>query len=365
MTMKKMKYMLSALFVAAVSLVSCQEKEGEENEKVAYFLEFVNQEDASLEFTPDFNGTYQVKLNTNIPKRSLKISDVLPQTWCSADFNESGDAVEITPGLATTSDLTAKFIIESSEAGVNPLSLEVKRLYQAVEHMVKISVGGDELTGEYPMYEVSGSQNSVAVTVQTNASQWTMSYDYYMDDAQWFTVDKLSGRNGEACTFTFDKNESGMARNQTFVFKPGFAGTDVAVSLTFIQKAWSSIESVTVRNFNPSSMTAGEVIPDGYTVTIPNTNTARSPFCYTVDIVGEGGIDIKFAEAESSELSYSDWLFSGRKTIEDSEYNVIGYYYTLSTMENFGEQRTIDMIIVAAGTQTELFRMHVIQSAGN
>ena len=112
-------------------------------------------------------------------------------------------------------------------------------------------------------------------------------------------------------------------------------------------------------------MTAGEIIPDGYTVTIPNTNTARSPFCYTIDIVGEGGIDIKFAESGTSELAYSDWLFSGRKTIEDSEYNVIGYYYTLSAMANSGDQRAMDMVIVAAGSDIELFRMHIVQSAGN
>ena len=182
---------------------------------------------------------------------------------------------------------------------------------------------------------------------------------------QWFTVDKVSGRNGELCTFKFDKNESGVARNQNFVFKPNFAGTNVAVYLTFMQKAWSSIESVTIRNFNSSSMTAGEIIPDGYTVTIPNTNTARSPFCYTIDIVGEGGVDIMFAEPGTSELAYSDWLFSGRKTIEDSEYNVIGFYYTLSAMANSGEQRALDMVILAAGTEVELFRMHVVQSAGN
>ena len=363
--MKNMKYMLSALLIAALSLVSCTEKEEGENEKVAYFLEFVNLEDAALEFTPDFNGTYQVKLNTNVPKKWLKISDVEPQEWCSADLNEAGDAILITPGAATTADLTAKFVIASAEAGVQPLSFEVKRLYQAIEHMLKLSIDGNELTGDYPVYYLSGNKNTVSVKVQTNASQWTMAYDYFMDDAQWFTVDKVSGRNGELCTFTFDKNESGVARNQNFVFKPNFAGTNVAVYLTFMQKAWSSIESVTIRNFNSSSMTAGEIIPDGYTVTIPNTNTARSPFCYTIDIVGEGGVDIMFAEPGTSELAYSDWLFSGRKTIEDSEYNVIGFYYTLSAMANSGEQRALDMVILAAGTEVELFRMHVVQSAGN
>jgi hypothetical protein len=252
--------------------------------------------------------------------------------------------------------------------GVNvaPLTFEVKRLFQEVEHDVKIFMNSEELSGDYPMCEVSGNQTSVSVTVRTTASRWMMSYDYYSDDEQWFTSDKSSGVNGETCTFTFGKNDSGLARSQTFVFKPGFIGTDKSVSLTFVQKAWSAIESVVVKQFDNSTMTVGEVIANGAEFTLPGGNTSRTPFCFAVEVVGNGGIDIRFAAPDSNQYyAYDDeslWMFGGATDI-DPEDKSKGKYYRLTTLGNgTGAPRAIDAVLTdAAGV--ELFRFKFTQEA--
>ena len=365
---------LAAGIMSAICMASC-EKPGADNEAPAddYYLELADEADALLEFTPDFQGSYELKLNTNIPKKHLQVTYVDDQDWCSADLDQSGTAILIMPASAHNKDLQAEFRVETKglKQNVAPLTFTVKRLYQYVEHSLKVTAGDRILEGDYPIVEVSGSAQTVTFTVQTNASLWKMGYDYFSDDAEWFTIDKVSGRSGEALTLSLTKNESGDARSQSFTFTPSFAGTDVAVNVTVVQNAWSSIEKVVLKHFNATTMTAGEVINEGYVVSMPCGATARSPFCFSVDVVGEGGFDVKFASPDSKELDYSDWAFFGRKPIEDAEYNTIGYYYTLTTASNApsadgtvtGQERAADVVIVQSGTTIELFRFRIVQAA--
>lgn len=355
---------ISTILLAIVALCSCSKQGGEDTDNVSYYLDFVNKEDTLQIFTPDFVGTYEIALNTNIPKGKLKLSDDGVQTWCSADINEAGDRILITPGQAVSSDLSASFMLEGVGLSVEPLKFQVMRLFEEVEHEVKILVNGEELAGDYPMYELSGSQSSVSVVVRTTASRWMMSYDYYSDDQQWFSVDKSSGVNGETCIFTFDKNNTGLSRSQTFVFKPGFAGTDVSVSLTFVQKAWSSIESVVVKEFNNSTMTVGNIIPDNSSFTLSRANTSRTPFCFFVEIVGEGGLDIRFAVPGTDQYygydNESVWMFGGL-TIIDYEDLSKGKYYRITTTENTtGAPRSIDAILTDSNG-IEFFRFKFTQ----
>ena len=365
---------LAAGIMSAICMASC-EKPGADNEAPAddYYLELADEADALLEFTPDFQGSYELKLNTNIPKKHLQVTYVDDQDWCSADLNQSGTSILIMPASAHNKDLQAEFRVETKglKQNVAPLTFIVKRLYQNVEHSLKVTAGDRILEGDYPIVEVSGSAQTVTFTVQTNASLWKMGYDYFSDDAEWFTIDKVSGRSGEALTLSLTKNESGDARSQSFTFTPSFAGTDVVVNVTVVQNAWSSIEKVVLKHFNATTMTAGEVINEGYVVSMPCGATARLPFCFSVDVVGEGGFDVKFANPDSKELDYSDWAFFGRKPIEDAEYNTIGYYYTLTTASNApsadgtvtGQERAADVVIVQSGTTIELFRFRIVQAA--
>jgi hypothetical protein len=357
-------FVIAGMLVASLAMVSCGEKEDGGKEPVKYFLEFKNEADALKEFAQDFVGTYEIEINTNIPKASLKIADVEPQTWCSADLNEAGDAIVITPGASLTEQLTAKFALEAVGLDVEPLQFEVVRLYEKIEYTVKVLIDGVECEGDYPMYEINGSQNTVAVTVQTNAQRWNVSYDYYSDDEQWFSLDKASGRNEETCTFTFGKNESASARNQSFVFRPDGEDTDTAVTLTFVQSIWSIVDDVTVRHFNNSTMTAGEVIKNNQVIELASGNTARSPFCFVVEVDGVGGVAVMFAEPGSNEFSYTapgEWMFGGAKDI-DPENPQAGKYFYITTLGNgTGASRSMDAVLTAGNV--ELFRFKFTQVA--
>ena len=363
-------FIMAGVFMASLAMVSCTEKEGENNQKeeTKYFLELKNEADSLKEFAPDFVGTYAIELNTNVPKQALKIKDVEPQTWCSADLNETGDAIIITPGAALTEQLTAKFSIEAEGYDVEPIQFEVVRLYEKVVHTVKVFIDGVECEGEYPMYEISGAQNTVAVTVQTSAQSWNVSYDYYSDDAQWFSFDKASGRNEETCTFTFNKNESASARNQSFVFRPEGEDADVAVTLTFVQNIWSIVDDVTVRHFNNSTMTAGDIIKNNQEIELAGGNTARSPFCFTVEVDGVGGVEVKFAEPGSNDLLDSgpgECMFTGLREI-DPEDSSKGKYFLITTMpNNTGAPRYVDAVVVSGKKPDlkELFRFKLKQVA--
>ena len=359
-----MKKISLLLLLAAFTLISCSEKGGEGKEDVAYYLEFVNETDALQVFAPDFQGTYEIALNTNVPKEKLKLSDDGEQTWCSADLNEDGNGILITPGQAVSADLSASFVLEAAGLDVKPLEFEVRRLVQEVSHDVKIFMNGEELSVDYPLCEVTGSQTSATVTVRTTAAKWMMEYDYYSDDQQWFTSDKRSGADGESCTFTFDKNTTGLSRSQTFVFKPGVVGTDVSVSLTFVQKAWSAIEKVVVKNFDNSTMTSGSVIADKTAFTLSKDNTARTPFCFCVEVVGEGSVVVRFAAPDSDQYyAYDDesvWMFAGVADI-DPEDSSKGKYYRMTTLGNgTGAPRHIDAVLTDSNG-VELFRLRFTQ----
>lgn len=359
-----MKKILSFLLITSLAFVACSEKGETGKDNTAYYLEFVNETDVLQVFTPDFMGTYEIALNTNVPKAKLKLSDDGVQTWCSADLNEDGDGILITPGQAVSADLSASFVLEASGMDVKPLEFEVRRLFKEVKHEVKIFMNGEELTADYPMCDVPGTQSSVAIKVQTTATRWMMEYDYYSDEQQWFSSDRRSGANGETCTFTFDKNTSGLSRSQTFVFKPGFAGTDVSVSMTFVQKAWSAIQSVLVKSFDNANMTAGDVIADGTAFTLPGGNTSKSPFCFYVEVVGEGNVDVRFAAPDSDQYyAYDDesvWMFGGAADI-DPEDSSKGKYYRITTLGNStGAPRSIDAVLTDSNG-VELFRFRFTQ----
>lgn len=355
--MKVLRY-ICLFLAAAVAVAACSDPNEDSVEAKSYKLELVDLSDTLLVFPSDYTGSYEIKLDTDAPKSALKVSYLDEQTWCSASLNSAGDAVVVTPGKALTEDLEAAFKVAAGDAEV---CFNVVRLYAEVDQTISLSLNGEALEGEYPVYEISGDAASLAVTVQTTASMWNMKYDYFMETEEWFTVDKASGKNGEACTFTFQKNDSGSARAQSFVFAPAVVGSDCAVTLTISQKAWSSIESVTVKEFDKASMTAGKVLEEGDVVTFSNANNSATPFTFAIDVVGEGGIDIKFAEPGSAELSYSDWLFAGRKNIENEEWEVIGHYYLLYPQANTGSERSMDVVIVPAGSTVELFRFRVTQ----
>ena len=368
----------AACVISALAAWSCGEKEDGANQSTeTYYLELVQETDAELVFNADFDGTYTMHLNTNIPKKYLSLTSVdEQQTWCSASLSKDGNAVEVTPAPIVMEDSEATFLIEISKQvkGVSPLTFVVRKLHEQIAPSITVNYAGAPLEEQYPNIEVSGTAQTLTFTVETNVASWKLEYDNYSDQ-EWVSVDKLSGRSGETVTVTLSKNESGSARNQTLTFSPAIAGADVSVMVNLTQKAWSSIESVVVRAYDPATMTKGEVLNKGHRISMPCTNARLSPFCFYVEITGEGKVDVMFREPGNDKIGYSDWAFGGRTEIEDEEGNVIDTYYHVSPMDNkpgtnpdtgyvtTGEERSIDVVLVPDGKKIELFKFSLTQAA--
>lgn len=358
---------LSALVMSAMALNSCEEIDGGKTPAEPYYLEFVHEADASLVFNADYEGVYEMILNTNVPKKHLKVTSVDNQEWCSADIRKDGGAILLTPGKAVSEDLSASFIIEvtKEDEEVAPLTFEVKRLYEAIEPSITVNYDGAPLEGAMPEITVQGSVKTISFTVETTAPLWKLEYDSYSDQ-EWVSVDKLSGANGETVTVTLSKNESGDIRNLNITFSPVIAGTDVAVTVVLLQKAVSSIESVVVKEYNYSTSEIGDLLGDDYVVYQPCTNNSRNQFYFYVKIEGDGGIDVKFAETGSDTVGYSDWVFGAARSLGGGgEY--YGFVYAMQNSPAIegitGEERSIDVVIVNAATDEELFRFRLVQAA--
>lgn len=356
---------LSALVMSAMASYSCEEIDGGKTPAEPYYLEFVHEADASLVFNADYQGKYKISLNTNVPKKHLKVTPLDDQVWCSADIKDGG-AILLTLGTGedVSEDLSASFIIEvtKEDEEVEPLTFEVKRLYEAIEPSITVNYDGAQLEGTIPEITVPGSAKTISFIVETTAPLWKLEYDSYSDQ-EWVSVDKLSGASGETVTVTLSKNESGDIRNLNFTFSPVIAGTDVAVTVVLLQRAVSSIESVVVREYNNGQV--GEIIQDKKMFHIGNAPTASTPFCFVVEVVGEGRVSIRFAEHGKNELyGYSDdiWMFGGSKD-RDDENPDLGVYYRITAMGNTGEPRMMDAVLTDAN-DVELFRFCFTQEGG-
>ena len=163
--------------MAMLAANSCDEIKGtEQNPSEPYYLTFVNESDALLEFAYDFQGIYELELDTNVPASKLAVTSVGEQQWCSADLSKDGKSIKVLPGNAATEVLEATFVVSCTEAGqdVQPLTFVVRRLYRDFEYSLAVKYGETLLDEEYPMIEVSGSAQSLSFTVETTANVWNL-----------------------------------------------------------------------------------------------------------------------------------------------------------------------------------------------
>lgn len=374
--MNKFLYMSAALVLAVMSMTACDPEEGQGDglqtcpEEI--YLTFASEADSLTVLEASFAGTVELALQTNLPKAAISIRKVDEQVWCDASLNAAGDTVVITPGRAAEEELSAVFELTGSLQGkaADPVRFRVVRRELSSMYTLSISCNSQPMEGEYPQISVDAAGEDVEVNVRTNAERWYLTYTFYAEEGtpEWFSVSKSSGMDEESCILRFSGNDSGVMRNQMFVFSTDPAGLKNAVTLVVTQDVPASDASaVVIRTFDKSTLTAGEILPDGYEVRMPNTNTARSPFCFHAQTPDGSGIEVKFAEVGSDEVitGYPEWLwlFFGSKEEENEAGTVV--YYTLSTMPNTGETRSLDAIVFPRGGGEELFRFRVVQDAAS
>lgn len=351
----------ASCLISALAAYSCENIDTEDTPHDPYYLEFVHESDAALEFNADFEGKHEMILKTNVPKKHLKVTKLDDQKWCSVDIRKDGGALIITPGFAVSEDVTARFSVEVTVdgEGIEPLEFSVTRLHQVIVPSITLVENGLELEGENAVITkgVSGNAQMLSFTVKTSASLWKLEYDTFGDE-EWVTVDKASGADGATVTITLAKNETGSTRNQNFRFSPVIAGTDVTVNLVVIQRAASSIESVVVREYDKTTMVVGNVIADKSQISLP---ADASEYCFDVEIVGTGGVEPRFTAPGGNEFAYDgEWIFGGTY-FKDSTTESQDKYYYVKAVKNTGAARSMDVVLTDTNG-VELFRFTVTQA---
>ena len=357
--------MLTAGITAMLAAFSCDGTQGgSDTDQESYYLEFVHKTDTLLVFTSDFEGTYSLQINTNIPQQHLSVVPLDDQYWCSADKHEQDGLVQITPGHATSEDLTATFVIQADSklGNIEPLTFVVKRLYEEVVPTLTLNYNGAALDGEnITLLDFSGNAHTLSFTVETNVNRWKLST---LSDDKWLTPDITSGRNGETVTITLSRNETGEVRNQMLVFAPALADSDLTIEVNIMQHPSSgSIRNVTIREYKNN--TVGNVIADKSQFVLDNKNTAQTPFCFVVEVEGQGNVTLMFAEPGGNEFDYTgpgEWMFGGNAYIDPNNL-AAGKYYRITTTANIGEARSADAVLLDPDG-VELFRFCFTQNGG-
>lgn len=349
----------AVIFALAISsTVSCDPEEKKVDEKT-YMIELANPLDKDIMIDPEQTEDITVGLKlTNLTKEQLTI-DQGNQEWCYASFSTDKDEIILVHGEnSDAQDLVAEFTVSADVTGAEPLKFKVTKRGSEVD--VTISITSDNpnyIAGEYATYNASAEENSLIITVNTNASTWYLSYMFFGDE-EWFSADKESGRNGETCTITFKANNTLETRMQNFMFVSDPDGYEGA-SVTAMQAA-KAASKITVKEYDETT----EAIGNSYSTNKElSLNKDRNKFTYYIE--KDGGVDFKWAETGSATFLENDpeWIFNRSEDIYDDNWDIIDKYYSISTLANTGAARSIDLVILPAGGTTELFRFKITQAA--
>lgn len=362
----------AAIFALAISAtVSCDPNEknpGEDTTK--YVLEFANPEDTDIVIEADAEElvTIALKLENLTPdqvKVEKKESDM---TWCAASTPDSEGIITITPALENPNetDLIAGFIVSTTMPNVPSIEFTVTKKGNGNEtddYTVNTTcpdfVAGESEWDPIKICPNATGAKSVTITITTTAPYW---YLNMMMDADWMTFDKTYGKSGETCTITFTDNRTVSERNAQISFN--YNKEIDYMNMIMIQQPAAPATTAKVYSFDAETETSGEQLSTNHTVSLKATDTVF-PFAIEAD----GGIDFKWAKTGTSEFfepDYSYWISFGKESIYDDNWNTIGEYFKMISKENTTDTaRTVDLVLVPAGGNTELFRFKITQAAAD
>ena len=355
--------LMAAAAMLAMAAVSCtkDEDKGDGGETTVYTLELADQLDKKIILNDNEARTISVKLNTNLEADQISVEPKEDQEWCTATLSDDGKSITVTPGgNAEDKDQSATFVVSATVEGVSSFEFTVIRRALGTEYVIE-SIEGDGLTQEEDSYigtiisytAEALSPKALTITVYTNASTWYFadSNMVYDDDTEWYTVDRRSGRNGETITITFKENTGTSTRRAMFYFdvkpfKGDYPYSEVSVTVNQNATPAKSVTAVYDES-RENEFTDGETVNIG-------KDSYRTSFYVETD----GGIASKLVmtgtnEADPSFDGENDWVFSGSSNNE----------ITLNVLaNNTGKERSIDLLITPAGSDTELFRLKLVQA---
>ena len=124
--------------------VACNPEQGPDtgsDDAQEIYLNLSSSADTLVVLEADFAGTRELALETNLPKKAIKVEKADGQVWCDASLNADGDAIIITPGRATTEEQCAEFVVSGSYQGqsTEPVTFKVVRKAEIVIYTLSIS----------------------------------------------------------------------------------------------------------------------------------------------------------------------------------------------------------------------------------
>lgn len=368
--MKKTKTILyAAISVLAMAATSCSKEEGKntgkEEETTVWTLELADPLDAEIILNDDQAESFEVRLNTDLPADRISVAPKENQDWCTASLSEDASAVTVTPGLnPTENDQRATFVISSTVDNVTPVEFTVIRRGTSTEYTV--SIESDDLIFEEDEYMPGGyrisytasavSPGCITIKVSTNAARWyfadsnmAMDPDTY-EPVEWYTVDRRSGRNGETMTITFEENQSAETRMTMFYFDVAPLEGDYPYSDVSVTVNQNAAPASYINLYDED----GTMLESGAEIRIEKDG---GELHYTIE--ADGGINTTFVNTGTTEPAFdgeNDWATGGQAVWDPTSFSVNIY------TNDSGTERAVDLIISPAGSDTELFRLKLVQS---
>ena len=363
--MKKNLLLITSIALLA-SIASCDKEQIVEKEVGKPAIEFKDLTNNTLVLQAGSTEEVLIGIKTDFDIADLVIEpkDKTTADWCIAQF-DGKDAIKITPmdnGLleekttvfvvkaAATKSVTEKivYVPENVEFTVTRGADQAKILELSAEGLVAEDMGG------MIMYSLNipAEGGDFSIKIQTNGCKW-----YFTETMQewWYTFEPASGDNGQNVVFTAYPNQMPQENASTFIVKTdpdSFEGTYITIKQAAKVAVPASAVSV---SWNGVKQNSGQ----------------------TIELSADGGRDKAFKlaiEVTSPAEGEVDFLFCkpGSMTVDPNAENIAnlgmcfeeGLTHQIIPVKNTtNSERKIDLVIVGAGTQNELFRIKFNQQA--
>ncbi len=341
--MKKVKFLIPAFALVALTFAGCSDDDGGDDQPVVTKLALADPAQAALTFVATSPEAQVIALDTDAS--TVTVEQVLAEgeskaEWCVVTI-QSASQIKVAPANnLTTAVRTAKYRI--SAGTVTPVEFTVTQDFpEPVDATLSI-----DLEGEYGYFFTAPAAGGdvTVTTVTTNAHLWTAELDPGYGDEPYCTLKTASGGSGDALVVTFLPNTQGMMQSGASVTVS--AGNAEPITIYISQDA-PLATSVTIYDADWANVLTS---PYGVNFAKDEFSSAKKQE-FGVEANGECSVKVV---AVGTETEVTDaWIES---------YYGRGAWVIYAVSENkTGAERKLDVILVGENDK-ELFRMKVTQA---
>lgn len=349
--MKKLKFLIPAFALAALTFAGCSDDDGDDDQPVVTKLALTDPAQAALTFVATSPEAQVIALDTDA--LAVTVEQVLAEgeskaEWCVVTI-QSATRIKVAPASNLTGAVrTAKYRI--SAGTVTPVEFTVTQDFPEPEDAT-LSI---DLEAEYGFYSFTAPATGgdvTVTTVTTNAHLWTAEFCDFMGDPitdeeelpTYCTLKTTSGENGSALIVNFLPNTQSMMQSGASVKISAGNAEPIVINLN---QDVPLTTSLTVHD--PDSW---DLLSNNLPVTFTKDATQNAKQEFGTE--SEGSFLVKVVTEGTSEVVAEPWLYAERDYVG----NVVIYPVTV----NAGAERKLDVILVGQN-DAELFRMKVTQA---